>query len=219
MLLYQVALVSEISAVSASQLLRVCAALQKQVSRDFGPIWELQATVSAFTRLEDVPLGAWPVIVRDDINTPGAAGVHEDKDGQPFALVAYDSDWPLTASHECLEMLADPFGSRLIPGRSVKRGQDRVEYLVEVCDPCEDIANAYTVNGILLSDFYTPHYFDPVKSTGALQLHRRDNPPTRSAQGRLPQLARPGDRPLVAAPVLRRAQDLPRPRGTIRPQR
>jgi hypothetical protein len=166
MLLYQAALVSEISAVSASQLLRVGAALQKQVSRDFGPAWNVQATVSAFTRLEDVPLGAWPVIVRDDIDTPGAAGVHEDKDGQPFALVAYSSDWPLTASHECLEMLADPFGSRLIAGRSVKRGQGRVEYLVEVCDPCEDIANAYTVNGILLSDFYTPHYFEPVKSAG-----------------------------------------------------
>jgi hypothetical protein len=166
MLLYQLALVSEISAISTAQLLRVGAALQKQASRDFGPIWNVDATVSAFTRLEDVPLGAWPVIVRDDINTPGAAGVHEDKDGQPFALVAYSDDWPLTTSHECLEMLADPFGNRLIAGRSVKRGQGRVEYLVEVCDPCEDASFAYTVNGILLSDFYTPHYFDPTKASG-----------------------------------------------------
>jgi hypothetical protein len=166
MSLYQLALVSEISAMSTPELLRVGAALQKQVTRDFGPIWDVQATVSAFTRLEDVPIGAWPVIVRDDINTPGAAGVHQDKDGQPFSLVHYSSDWALTASHECLEMLADPFGNRLIAGRSVKRGQGRVEYLVEVCDPCEDASFAYRVNGVTVSDFYTPHYFDPVKATG-----------------------------------------------------
>lgn len=166
MLPYHLALVSEIKSISASELTRVAAALQKQVVRDFGPIWKLQATVNAFTRLDDVPVGYWPIIVRDDINVPGAAGVHEDKDGQPFALVQYSLSWSLTASHETLEMLGDPFGNRLIAGQSPKKGQGRVEFLVEVCDPSEDAAFSYTANGVMVSDFYTPNYFDPASSAG-----------------------------------------------------
>jgi len=160
------ALVSEVKGRDPSDVARVAAALQRQASRDFGPIWSVQATVDAFPRLEDVPVGYWPMIVETDINTPGAAGVHEDKNGQPFALITMSDSWSLTASHEMLEMLADPFGRRVIPGKSPKRGQGRVEFLVEVCDPCEAQEFAYTVNDILVSDFYTPHYFDPKVSGG-----------------------------------------------------
>ena len=166
MLLQQVALVSEVGATSASELTRVSAALQKQAARDLGPVWEVSATVDAFAQLEDVPLGYWPMIVRDDIGFPGAAGIHLDQDGQPFALIQHSSSWSLTASHELCEMLVDPFGNRLVAGPSVKPDQGRVEYLVEVCDPSEDADFAYTVNGVLVSDFYTPRYFDPVQANG-----------------------------------------------------
>ena len=75
--------------------------------------------------------------------------------------------WSLTASHEMLEMLADPFGNRVVAGRSPKRGQGRVEFLVEVCDPSEAAEFGYTVNDILVSDFYTSRYFDPAFDTHA----------------------------------------------------
>jgi len=101
-----------------------------------------------------------------DINMPGAAGVHLDQEGQPFALVQYSNTWSLTASHECLEMLADPFGNRLVAGPSIMPNEGRVEYLAEVCDPSEDASFAYTVNGVTVSDFITPHYYDPVASAG-----------------------------------------------------
>jgi len=166
MLNKNLALVAETPHITASQLNKVAAALQKQATRDFGPLWNTQANVSAFAKLEDVPTDYWPIIVQDDINTPGAAGVHEDKNGQPFALVQYDSGWSLTASHETLEMLGDPFGNRLVAGQSPKSGQGRVNFLVEVCDPSEDRPFAYTVNGVTVSDFYTPHFFDPVASPG-----------------------------------------------------
>ncbi len=167
MLLVQVALVSELDEISASELTRVSAALQKQALRDFGPIWDVQATVDAFVRLEDVPIGYWPIMVDLDIGFSGAAGVHLDKDGQPFALVQFSDSWSLTASHECLEMLGDPFGDRLVAGDSIKPDQGRVEYLVEVSDPSEAQEFAYTANGILVSDFYTPRFFDPVQASGA----------------------------------------------------
>ena len=77
-LLRQLALVSEAADISFSDLTRTSAALQKQATRDFGPVWEVQATADAFDRLEDVPLGYWPIIVRDDIGQPGAVPVGDD---------------------------------------------------------------------------------------------------------------------------------------------
>src|SRR5262249_15200757 len=162
MLNRNLALVGDTEKITPSQLTKVAAALQKQATRDFGPLWEIEANVSGFAKLEDVPTDYWPVIVRDDINTPGAAGVHEDKNGQPFALVQFSDQWSLTASHETLEMLADPFGNRVVAGKTPKNGQGRVNFLVEVCDPCEDQQFDYSVNGVTVSDFYTPHFFDPV---------------------------------------------------------
>ena len=174
------AIVSETSRISASGLNRVAAALQKQAVRDFGPIWGVSAIVSPFSRLEDVPLDYWPIVIRDDIGFAGAAGIHLDQDGQPFALVQWSPEWSLTASHEVLEMLADPFGNRLVAGKSPKSGQGRVRFLVEVSDPSEAEQFAYTVNGMLVSDFYTPRFFDPVSSpsvrysfTGAITRPRQ----------------------------------------------
>ncbi len=168
-----VALVSESPSVSFSDLSQVAAALQKQASRDFSPLWQVNATVDAFDRLESVPIDYWPVILMDDIKEPGAAGYHTDDQGQPFALVQIDDSWPLTSSHEALEMLADPFGNRTIAGApppgspAPVSSLKRVSYLVEVCDPCEAAQFGYTVNGILLSDFITHHYYDPRKKSSA----------------------------------------------------
>jgi hypothetical protein len=172
MLTAHVALVSETDAVQLDDLSTVSAAMQKQVTRDFGPIWNVDATVDAFDSLDSVPVDYWPVIVADDINQPGAAGFHTDDHGQPFALVQVDDNWPLTVSHETLEMLADPFGNRTIAGLPPDGAPDpigsldRVTYLVEVSDPCEDAQFSYNSNGIAVSDFITPNYYDPTASGG-----------------------------------------------------
>src|SRR5436305_4704066 len=166
MAIEHVALVSQTRRIPLKRLVVIAAALQKQVSRDFRPHWNVEATINAFGALADVPLGYWHIIIRDDIPFD-AAGIHLNADnGQPFALVRHSANWPLTVSHECLEMLADPFGSRIAAGNSVKKGQGRDEYLVEVCDPSEAPQFGYTVNGVLLSDFYTERFFDPVTSSG-----------------------------------------------------
>ena len=155
---------------TSSDLTKVAAALSKQVLRDFGPIWGVHATIDPFTQLDDVPIDYWPIIVTRGVQ--GAAGYHEDQNGQPFALVEFDQDWSLTSSHECLEMLADPFGRRLragnMPDQAIALGfkPGRVQFLVEVCDPSEGGQFSYQVNGVTVSDFYTPHFFDPVKSSG-----------------------------------------------------
>lgn len=159
-----VAIVSDVDSIGFSEVSKVSAAIQKQVTRDFGPIWDIEATVDPFAKLEDVPTDYWPVIIRTNIGAPGAGGFHSDNTGNPFALVKASSDWSLTASHETLEMLADPFGNRTVAGDSPKPDQGRVEFLVEVCDPSEGADFGYTSNGILVSDFYTPRFFDPIQA-------------------------------------------------------
>jgi hypothetical protein len=165
-----VALVSDTPSITFPDVANVSAAIQKQVTRDFGPIWEVNATVDAFPKLEAVPVDYWPVIIRDDINEPGAAGFHTDKNGQPFSLVQADAGWALTVSHETLEMLADPFGNRTIAGVPPAQASTKVKklarvlYLVEVCDPPEDEAFAYQSNGVMVSDFITPRFYDPTTS-------------------------------------------------------
>jgi hypothetical protein len=83
---------------------------------------------------------------------------------QPFALVALADGWSVAASHEILELLADPSGNRLIAAAHPMDANERVRYLVEICDPCQTIW--YPVNGVQVSDFYTPRYFDPVRNPG-----------------------------------------------------
>src|SRR4029077_16711512 len=130
-----IALVPEMG-VNASELARVSAALQKQITRDLTPIWGIAATVDAFPNIEDVPMGYWPLVLtyRD---LRGAAGIHIDASGQPYALVEMSPSWSLTASHVCLEMLSDPFGNRMFAGMSPRSDQGQVEFLAGICDPCE----------------------------------------------------------------------------------
>lgn len=157
------------SAKIASEVATVAAAMQVQASRDFAPLWNIAATVSAFTKLEDVPLGHWPIIVREKTDSQDDLGFHLDKHNQPYALVKFTPDWTLTVSHEMLEMLADPFGNRVVPGPSLDPAHpdNRVSYLVEVCDPCEDGDFSYAINGVVVSDFITPHFHDPDRTKGA----------------------------------------------------
>jgi predicted ester cyclase len=166
MLPIYITLVYEGSSVSTRELTRVAAALDKQVTRDIGPIWSVEATVNPAFSLDDVPVGSWPIILVEDAGDPRVLGYHRDGFGQPYAKVALTDSWSLTASHECLEMLVDPFGDRMVPGPSLKEGEGRVSYLVEVCDPVQSSECSYTVNDVMVSDFVTPRFYDPLAASG-----------------------------------------------------
>ncbi len=121
------------------------------------------------TQPDSINPGVWPIFIVDNL-PDGEAGVHLTDHLQPYALVLAGDTWSLSASHECLEMLVDPSGNWLISSSAVQvvngeiqdLGSEKYEYLVEVADPSEDPSNAYMVNDVLVSDFYTPRYFDPV---------------------------------------------------------
>lgn len=161
MLPHHLALISLSKKLTPRALSQTAAALQKQITRDLGPLWNITASIDYFPDLKSVPLGYWPIIIAENIKDPDAAGFHTDKHHQPYSLVEFDDTWQLTCSHEMCEMLVDPYGNKLAAAGSPRPSQGKVNFLVEVCDPCEDASFAYSINGILLSDFYTPNYFDP----------------------------------------------------------
>jgi hypothetical protein len=164
---HNIALVSQAAQIDASGLARVGAALQKQVMSDLAPVWEVTATVDTFPSLEEVPVGYWAIIITLRDLAGDLIGLHYDDAGQPVAYVEWSDSWSITASHECLEMLVDPWGSRLINAPALPGDVGHMRYLVEVCDPCQHARNAYAVNDTLVSDFYTPSYFDHTGRSGA----------------------------------------------------
>ncbi|KAA1054455.1 hypothetical protein [Azospirillum argentinense] len=171
MLPHYIAIVPEGDAEMLESVLRVAAALQVQCTRDFEPHWGIRGVISAFPNLEAVPPNYSSIVI---VKSSGsAAGVHLSDFGQPYAIVQSGRSWSLAASHECLEMLADPLGNRLMVTKRpeqaddvLAKGQDTVEILVEVSDPCAAPEYAYDIDGVLVSDFYTPRYFDITSGAG-----------------------------------------------------
>jgi hypothetical protein len=151
--------------ISFSDVTAVASALQIQTDRDFTPVWGVQAQITALNKGDAVPHGVWPVYI---VNKPeGGLGIHLDKNHKPYAQVKDTSDWSVTASHELLEMLVDPYGHKFIKAPDIAPSSDGhlVNYLVEVADPCE--VYEYSISGIAVSDFVTPEYYNPHPTTGA----------------------------------------------------
>jgi hypothetical protein len=161
----RIVLVSETQFVPFSELSKVSSAVQKQVNDHFGPTWGVQAAIDPLASLADIPPNTWPVVIRDNIGI-NEAGVHwNETQDKPFALVTFregdkpEEGWQPTVSHEVLEMLADPFSKEFRSGPSLRPKQGPVEYLVEVCDPCQAPEFVYWVDDIPVSDFVLPDYY------------------------------------------------------------
>jgi hypothetical protein len=174
MLQRRIGIASRSQVVGLRDIIKVASAINLQANRDLQCIWNIAASVTALADPESIEPGVWPIFIVDDVGQNGAAGLHLTDHQQPYALVQAGPTWSLTASHECLEMLVDPSGNRLVPSSAIAAAGNKVkdvttekfEYLVEVADPSEDPTNAYMIDEVLVSDFYTPHFFDPVASPG-----------------------------------------------------
>ena len=152
----------------------------------------------------------WPVQLVKTL-PPGEGGFHLDKHNQPYAKVIADpgdDSWTIDASHETIEMLVDPSGNRMqssqsieIVGGKIQDGTGQFEYLVEACDPCEANNYGYTVQGVAVSDFITPHFYDPVAASGTRYSftgrYRAQADPAR----RLHLVRQSGNRRMAADPV------------------
>ncbi|MGH9607623.1 MAG: hypothetical protein ACRD3N_18185 [Terracidiphilus sp.] len=171
----QVGLVDTTGEIDPNFVHSVALALNLQVTRDLPQYWQVPATVVYLPDAKKVPAGVWPMQLVKTL-PPDEGGYHSDKHKQPFSKViatAQDPTWTIDASHETLEMLVDPYGNRMqssiaieIVAGKIQDGAGEFNYLLEACDPCEANNYAYTINGVAVSDFITPHFYDPVATAG-----------------------------------------------------
>ena len=137
--------------------------------------------MQAFERADQIPSGAWQYEVDYPYDpytyTTGVAEPGHDftvangcANGLPCGWGGYvdgRTGWVHTASHEILEMLANPYftqfhrssGPRLLPADG--------NYQQEICDPCQVPDPADSIDGTVVSDFVLPSYFDVQNDTGS----------------------------------------------------
>src|SRR5262249_39340716 len=103
--------------------------------------------------------------VLDNPDQAGVLGYHEmTSEGTPLGKVFAKLDisngtsWTVTLSHELLEMLADPWTNWCAVG------SDGKIFALEVADPMEADELGYEIDGIRVSDFVTPAWFEPTQA-------------------------------------------------------
>lgn len=150
----------------------VIAPLQRQLGRDYATVWGI------YGKLHFVPKGAqpdpkhWWVVLLDHADMAGALGYHDVTQlGLPLGKVfvkttmKYGGKWTVTLSHEVLEMLGDPDINLTVFDQ---RGHKLWAY--EVCDACEADQFGYDIDGVTVSDFVYPTYFELFQKPGAVQF-------------------------------------------------
>jgi hypothetical protein len=173
----QISVINESTVLSDAEVAPVVAALQKQVTNDFRPVWGTDAELTIVPKGAPPPNGSWWLVLLDDSDQANALGYHDlTTDGLPIGKVFAASDlkagtsWSVTASHELLEMLGDPnINLTVFVQNSNAAG---LLYAYEVCDACEDDSLGYNIDNILLSDFVYPSWFESFRSEGSTQFDR-----------------------------------------------
>jgi len=104
----------------------------------------------------------------DDADVQGALAYHDvTPEGMPLSKVFVKTTLAnhelvsVSASHELAEMLVDPAVQMMTTGPNL-----RLTYAYESCDPVEAIS--FPVNGIQMSDFVFPSYFEVFRKAGSV---------------------------------------------------
>jgi len=160
--------------VSADDATAVAAAVSKQIQNHLAPAWDATGSLHYFSRPESVPNG-YALIHLVATKANGEYGYHALSGNRPVAYVEVKGDatvWSLTVSHEALEMIVDPSGNTLVAGTSPD-GQRHVQYLVEICDPCQSPTVGYSIDGFLVSEFVLKSYYSSQSTPGPHSINAR----------------------------------------------
>lgn len=169
---YLIAVVNESSLVSDDEVKQTMAAQQKQINNEFFQIWGVSALLQFFSSTEtgNIPSNVFQMIILDNTNQANALGYHTiTSTGLPLAKVFVEDaiqdgvPWSLPFSHETLEMIMDPFAALDVFLQSSNTSGVIVSF--EICDPVEGPTSAYTIDGIMVSDFILPSWFEFYNTT------------------------------------------------------
>lgn len=171
----QIAVINQSTVLSDAQVSAAVPSLQTQIHRDFAPVWGTDADLTFVAGGGQPGPGQWWMVVLDNSDQAGALGYHDlTPDGLPMGKVfagtdqQYGSKWTVTASHETLEMLGDPdIDLTVFAQTSDPVG---VLYAYENCDACESDAYGYDINGVTVSDFVFPAWFETFRQPNSTQF-------------------------------------------------
>ena len=176
-----IAILNQSTLVADTDVATMTEAIATQVQLDVAPIWDrAPAAVVFYTGPAAVPAAAHVIAIVDTIQDQpqGVLGFHTEGQGaQMVGVVAAKpeldnggqvttGDWSVssTLSHEALEMFVDPNCNLW-----ANDGHGKA-YSFEVCDPVE--APTYEVNGVSVSNFVTPAWFDPLSDHATAQYDK-----------------------------------------------
>jgi hypothetical protein len=171
---YRVAISNASNSVSDAEVEAGCAALQIQIRRDFAPIWGIDADVTFISKSLQPPADSWLLLVLDDSDFGSMPSYHTlTAEAIPLIKVFITTarqlnfEWTMCASHELLEALADPMmgTAAFVDGPGFRRF-----YLRQICDPCRDAQYGYQINGLLVSDFVFPAWFETFRKPGSTRF-------------------------------------------------
>jgi|ERR1700693_1336851 len=171
----KIAVINASTALTDHQVESAVPDLQTQVHRDFASAWGVDADITFVPKGAKPAPGAWWIVILDSSDQAGALGYHDlTKEGLPLGKVFALSDiqngyqWTVTASHELLEMLADPDIN--LTAFVQTNATSGVLYAYEVCDACEADAFGYRIGKTLVSDFVYPAWFESFRTKGSTQF-------------------------------------------------
>lgn len=151
------------SRVSDAEMAAYVRAQGMQFAHDVAPYWGICPGVEFVPGATAPALAsAAPAWCTDTIDVQDALGYHdEDENGNPYIRVADlpGYDWRTTASHECLELAKDSSANLWAQAGS----RQLVAY--ELADPVE--GDTYEIDGVPMSNFVLPAWFDPRASAGS----------------------------------------------------
>jgi hypothetical protein len=173
-------------AVADADVATMEAAITRQIQA-VASAWNREAaTVTFYSDAGAVPAGAYGVAIVPTIDgqPAGVVGYHAENWGlvaaQPILANAQTltGDWSVssTLSHEVLEMFIDPACNLW-----ADNGQGTC-YSLEVCDPVEAPTYPDPVNGVSVSNFVFPSWFDP-QGTAPFDKQRQVTAPFTIAAG------------------------------------
>ena len=176
----QISVINASTVLGDSEIQPVVDGLQKQVSNEFRSAWGIDAELNFVPNGTPPPEGTWWLSILDDSDQAGALGYHDlTPQGLPLGKVfagtdlKYGNSWSVTASHELLEMLADPnINLTVLVQSSDTAGR---LYAYEVCDACEADTNGYKIGDVLVSDFVFPSWFEDFRAQGSTQFDQSNN--------------------------------------------
>ena len=143
------------------------AALQVYVDKHIAPVW---GTPAKLIKSKDFVKDAWAIVFLDKADQPGALAYHDlTPSGLPLSKVFVKTTVDahelvsVSTSHELVEMLVDPAINMMTTGPDPK-----TMYAYESADPVE--ALSFNVNGIAMSDFVYPSYFEIFRKAGSARF-------------------------------------------------